>query len=248
MNLGGVVALSIPARDFLKDGITGMAPTELEDVQKRIEELRRRDPGLRIFGAGKHRYQNNRLSPAKITEFEDRIQTPLPPEFREFLLEIGMGAGPYYGIWNPETAYSEMRDVACDYEAETGRSIECAGEFPLTWDDALQIEERIRAGIDEPAAERDWPCSGCLPICDQGCTFWSVLVLTGDFTGHVWDLACFVAVSGEWMPARRPTGRADLGTSRSQLPRLPSPPTFLQWYEGWIDQSVADLAVCGAEG
>jgi hypothetical protein len=133
--------------------------------------------------------------------------------------------------------------LAQDYEAEQGDPVRPAAVFSLSANDLRDIEAKLASGDKSPAAERDWPCSGCLPICDQGCTFWSVLVLSGEFVGRVWDVACFTGHSGQWLPARRPPGWWEFGMPHPrELPRLPSPPTFSEWFSGWVERCLTDLA------
>lgn len=81
-----------------------------------------------------------------------------------------------------------------------------------------------------------------MPICEQGCTYWSVLILTGEFAGRVWDLDNSVGYCGEWKPAVRPPGWLELGLPhRRELPPLSRPPTFGEWFESWIEQCLTDL-------
>jgi hypothetical protein len=208
-----------------------------------LAELRRRDRRLKVFGASKHQYRSTPVAGAELAALEGALGVPLPPEYRDFLLRVGHGAGPYYGVWSPQESLSEIRSLAQEYEAEEGKPVCPAEAFPLTGADLRGIEARVAAGDKSPWAERDWPCGGCLPICHQGCTFWSVLVLTGEFVGRVWDVACFVGYSGEWLPARRPPGWWEFGMRHPrELPRLPNPPTFGEWFAGWVERSLTDLA------
>nr|WP_148087829.1 SMI1/KNR4 family protein [Gemmata obscuriglobus] len=165
---------------------------------------------------------------------EATLGVPLPTEYRRLMLELGHGAGPYYGLWSPGESLDEFLGRAQEYEAEEGRPVRPAGPFPLAAADLRDAEV-------SPAA-RDWPCDGCMPICHQGCTFWSVLVLTGEFAGRIWDVACFVGFSGEWLPARRPPGWWEFGMPHPrQLPPLPSPPTLTEWFAGWAERCLTDL-------
>jgi hypothetical protein len=159
------------------------------------------------------------------------------------LLRVGSGAGPYYGVWSPAEALFELRDMAQAYKAEMGETINPAALFPLTSEDLRRIEERRAAGIKEAWVERDWPCDGCLPICEQGCTFYSVLALTGEFAGRVFDVNNAVGYRGEWLPARRPPGWWNYGMPHPcELPPLSSPPTFGEWFSGWVERCRIDLA------
>jgi hypothetical protein len=209
---------------------------------EQLAELARRDPGYKVFGARKHQYRNTPVGEAVVRRLEAELGVPLPPEYREFLVDVGSGAGPYHGVWGPVEALSELRGLAQEYEAEEGKSVSPAATFPLLADDLRGIESRFAVGSKTPWAERDWPCSGCLPICEQGCTFWSVLALTGEFAGRVWDLNNAVGYCGEWLPARRPPGWWEFGMPHPrELPRLASPPTFGEWFAGWVERCLTDL-------
>ncbi|WP_162671383.1 SMI1/KNR4 family protein [Gemmata massiliana] len=165
---------------------------------------------------------------------ESALGVSLPAEYRDLMLQLGYGAGPYYGLWSPGKSLNEFRGWAQEYEAEEGRPVRPTDLFPLAADDLRDVEVR--------PVDRDWPCDGCIPICHQGCTFWSVLVLTGAFAGRVWDVACFAGFSGEWVPACRPPGWWDPGTPHpGQLPPLPRPPTLVEWFAGWTERCLTNL-------
>jgi hypothetical protein len=177
-----------------------------------------------------------------MTQFELRLGISLPEEYRNFLLELGFGAGPYYGIFSPEESLDQMHSLFLEYEAEEKRSLAFSALFPLTGRDLRDIEARAMAQDKSPWIVSDWPCSGCLPICHQGCTYWSILVLTGEFAGRVWDLANHIGFTGDWLPADRPLGLIKLDRSSSvELPRLRGLPTFGEWYSGWLERCEADL-------
>ena len=208
-----------------------------------LAELSRRDPDRKVFGARKHQYRSTPAEEADLRRVEGVLGVSLPAEYREFLLTVGSGAGPYYGVWGPAKALSELRGLAQDYEAEEGKAISPAAAFPLAVEDLRDIEARFAAGVEEVWVERDWPCDGCLPICEQGCTFYSVLALSGEFAGRVFDLNNAVGYRGEWLPARRPPGWWEFGMPHPrELPRLTRPPTFGEWFSGWVERCLIDLA------
>ncbi|HEY1064847.1 MAG TPA: SMI1/KNR4 family protein [Pirellulales bacterium] len=208
-----------------------------------LAELARLDPNRKVFGAAKHGYQCTRADHSDLLNLETALGTALPVEYRRFLLEVGYGAGPYYGIWNPAESLAELQSLAQDYEAEEGRPVRTTDAFPLSRNDADTFDETVGSDGGPVAIESEWPCGGCLPICHHGCTFWSVLVLRGEFVGRIWDVACFVGYSGEWAPGRRAPGWWEFGMPHPRkLPRLPSPPTFEEWYRGWIERCLTDLS------
>lgn len=211
-------------------------------MQERIAELRDLDGNHKVFGAKSHRYLSTPISDAEIEWLERELASTLPAEYREFLREVGYGAGPYYGLWSPKQALDEISDICRELAAEQGIQARPCDPFPLTDQDLRLIEEKIRLEDENLFAERPWPSSGCLPICHHGCTFWSVLVLKGQFAGCVWDVACYVGYEGLWVPAARPPGCREFGMPPPKpLAPLPSPPTFVQWFSGWLERCVADL-------
>ncbi len=160
-------------------------------------------------------------------DFERSIGVALPVGYREFLLQIGFGCGPYYGIWSPGEVLTEVESLSFGDEGVKRPS--SSNAFPL---------KEVSANIQN----QEWPSSGCIPICHHGCTFWSVLVLEGAFRGSVWDVACYVGIDGEWIPAQRPPGLIDFENSAlRELASLGSPPGFVEWVEGWIERCLVDL-------
>jgi hypothetical protein len=223
-------------------------------LHDQVARLRRLDHKYEVFGASKHRYQSTPESLTSVERCEAALGVPLPSDYREFVLEVGSGAGPYYGLWTLDEARSEVQDLAVGTKPRPACPIDPAAAFPATAGGLREGGAENAAGKDVVSRAKRWPCSGCLPIGDQGCTFWSVLVLTGEFTGRVWDLACFEGFSGEWLPARLPPGlsgsrrgryrllsRFRRPTDHRELPRLSRPPTFREWYVGWAERCLIDF-------
>jgi hypothetical protein len=72
---------------------------------------------------------------------------------------------------------------------------------------------------DDEDDDEDWPPGpGFLPIAHHGCGVFDVIVVTGEQRGLIWwcDM--------QWGPVYDPSGR--------QL-------SFLDWYERWLDESIA---------
>jgi hypothetical protein len=204
--------------------------------------LRRLDRERKVFGSAKHHYRSSPTPLEDIRDFEKNLGVELPTEYRDYLRRIGYGAGPYYGIWCPHEVLAELQGLARDFEADEGVCVRPSDPFPLTPAELGGIVGRLAVNSEAPWADQAWPCGGCIPICHQGCTYWSVLVLQGEFRGRVWDVACFAGYDGEWLPARRPPGWWELGMPHPKsLPDLPSPPTFIEWVSGWLERGLTDL-------
>jgi hypothetical protein len=101
----------------------------ISTIKQKLKELKRKDPGFRVFGASSHRYVNKgRLYEHEVRSFENRFNIQLPPEYREFILQIeNGGAGPYYGLESLEDGL--FQDL--DYRSKTDLT-NPGLEFPLT--------------------------------------------------------------------------------------------------------------------
>lgn len=184
-----------------------------------------------------------RVPIAELESIETALGVSLPQEYRDFLLSVGSGDRPYYGLWSPAKAFSELRELAEEYEQDEGRRIHAAAPFPITSVDLDDIDTRLTAGAASVWIEREWPCDGCLPIGEQGCTLYFVLVLAGELRGTVFDCNHMIGYTAEWLPARRPAGIVKLGFNALELPRMPRPVTFRQWVEGWVERCQWDLGL-----
>jgi uncharacterized protein (TIGR02996 family) len=88
--------------------------------------------------------------------------------------------------------------------------------FPITNEQTRDIIARQRQEYYRP--ELDYPLPGCLELADAGCGIVAVLVVVGEQRGTVW-------YGGDGLsPCASPDGRQA---------------NFLQWYESWLDHSLA---------
>lgn len=197
----------------------------MQKVPQIIETIRVHDRELEVFGAKKHQYLLSRVAEQELLEFEQLIGIRLPKEYRTFLFDNGCGAGPYYGLMSPHDIREELDPVWIDCKNEGLAPPSPAGHFPI-----------IALPGNEPGYA-PFPCSGTIPIADQGCTSCTVLVTSGIFEGTVWDVNYF-RPKAEYKPACCPPG---LVWPSGPVTRLPIPPTFLQWYDGWVARCLADL-------
>jgi hypothetical protein len=212
----------------------------VEGVRRHLERLSTLDRPLKVFGANLHRYRSQPASVVELDDLERALGVTLPAGYRRFLLSVGYGAGPYYGLWSPDQVLEDYDGLREEHEEEFGRPVRADLSFPLGWADAEAMAPR--AG--EPhAGWRDltYPADGCVPICHQGCTFWSVLVTAGELAGTVWDVTCYAGFDGQWSPARRAPGLLVGKDEYRPLPPLPAPPTFMEWYDGWLERALFDL-------
>jgi hypothetical protein len=182
------------------------------------------------------------VSESDVATCEQELGCALPEDFRRFLMEVGAGAGPYYGVWGLQPSVAWLQHLAAELVTEEGIEIKPSQPFPLTGEHLRDIEGKIRAQSNHPWAAATYPNHGFLPICHQGCTFWSVLVLEGEFAGKMWDVGNHTAQRGQWRPARRhPDFLFSRDPARKALPPLPATPTFVDWYSGWLERCLLDL-------
>ena len=191
---------------------------KLNSAEPTVSSLRSSDRKRDVFGASRHNYDGFPVSRASLCLLEARCGVGLPATYIHHLSTIGFVVGPYYGLSSPE-----------DVVVELARFVP-ASPFRFSAEDFHATGETK----NPPSQTCDFPVHGCIPIGDQGCGHQSLLVVCGPHQGSVWDL-----IEGEISPARRPAGFVI--RPRITLPPLPIPPTFTEWYVGWIEQAVADL-------
>ena len=217
-----------------------MTPSSADasSLRSRLDELRTLDPGPapRIFGASHHGYTSHPTAPEELAALERRLGVRLAADYRAFLLEIGWGAGPYYGLWSPAAILAEYEGLTRDMEIETNVMVQAADPFPFG---PADIQDLL--GNPDGALHATWPASGAIPIGHQGCTFWSALVTTGPLAGTVWDAGCIEYWDGNWAPARTPPGWL-AGPEGPWTQRQLSPlPSFREWFDLWLEVACAQL-------
>lgn len=157
------------------------------------------------FGSSGHRWRSYPMPEDKIVEFETKYGIALPEEYRAFIKEIGLGAGPFYGL-------HDLTNWLCDDETEEGElnflnspclilPTMCGGREYTGWDEKLE----------DTGVHPDRVYQGILSIVSQGCTYLSGIIITGPHRGTILNL--------------------DLDR---QVPQWVNP-SFLDWYEKWLD-------------
>ena len=210
----------------------------ITEIQRKLALLAEADPELRLFGAQRHKYALLPcLDEAQARLIEETHSIDLPADYRRFLLELGNGgAGPYLGL-NPLEGSFPTRMLAKEPDlmskpfpltAPLYVMQECLGSTTLD-----EYYERIET--DEPYYDKVRRCvsrfnkprysRGALMICDYGDAIEFLLVVKGKERGNIWidDRAH----DGGIFPLA-PETRTDLRTG------------FLEWYERWLDQALAE--------
>jgi hypothetical protein len=209
-------------------------------LAKIYREVAKRDRKLEVFGAEKHKYRPKKVSVDEIKEFELVIGCDLPGDYREFLLKIGSGVGPYYGLWSFDEIREELNSIYEDYEDEYNVRARPCDPFELE-ESAFKVgqswELKKPVLVDAPKNP-----GGFLPICHQGCEYLTVMVLSGSLRGKVFETSAFASINSQWLSANRAPGIVPRPKAeRCRLPKLPLCPSFSDWFVGWTQNAFRDL-------
>jgi hypothetical protein len=196
-----------------------MLDAALDRIAEKVRQARERD--LRPFGAESSgiRPLNPPLAEHEVAAVEARLGIALPADYLRFITRIGDGgAGPAFGLWRLS---SELRELQADAHPEL-----LATPFPhvASWNpdkdpEVIAFWRRADAG-EVSEADEDMQglreAAGTLPICDEGCGYTHLLVVTGPTRGTIWIDSRGADAGFLWIKA-----------------------TFLEWYERWIDDVLA---------
>ena len=207
-------------------------------LAERYKEVAKRDRKFKVFGAEKHKYRHKKVSVDEIKEFELVIGCDLPEDYRQFLLDVGTGVGPYYGLWSFDEIREELNSIYEDYQDEYNvRARPC---------DPFELEESMfstRISLKDDSEMMDAPRNpgGFLPICHQGCEYLSVLVMSGMLRGQIFETSAFASIHSQWMTAKRPPGIVPRPKTARPLPTFSHDPSFSRWFRAWTENALNDL-------
>lgn len=148
--------------------------------------------------------------------FEEQYGILLPPEYRTFITSVGSsGVGPYYRLLSLAQATDHLN---CGDEATCKQKL--GGIFPLS-DKVYKDDWLVEVGGENWKERRytlqSWdPYQGTMAICDQGCSYYAVLVLNGPQLGAIWNIELHLSP-----PKRAPYSG------------------FLDYYEDWVDRMLS---------
>lgn len=201
-----------------------MYTQQLQRIKTKLEQLANIDAGFSLFGADDHGYE---LEPVKTSEeisaLESAWRIRFPEDYKAFLMEIGAGgAGPYYGLEKPEDGIY----VDLDYKNLPN---DISGVFPYTeeWNPEVDWYEDDVDEAECEAKEEEYfgeqHSAGMLRISNYGCGVTINLIVNGQSYGEIWvdDRANSNGIYPDHYFGNRD--------------RL----NFLDWYELWLDQSLA---------
>ncbi|QDU00362.1 putative lyase [Gimesia chilikensis] len=190
-----------------------MKSSHQEQIDRILEKLSQvRAQGLSCFGSDQHHFElNPPIQERLLLEFENEYRVRLPDEFRAFLLYAGNGgAGPYYGIAPLPIIRSKILDWPFEEPFEKVLDLPC----PLYF--------RMKQASDwESEFGKTDPYQGTMYIGTQGCSYYMLLIVTGEFRGRV------VYVNDD----------------DGSTPFITHEPDFLTWYERWLDELLAGYKI-----
>ncbi|MGX1808080.1 SMI1/KNR4 family protein [Nocardia sp. NPDC055321] len=210
-----------------------------DGVRERVAALGRANSS--VFGMQGHRFELEPvLSPGEVAELEAQIGTPLPADYRAFLLEVGAGgAGPSYGLfpvrrvdgrwcWDGDGAdLTELGRLAEPFPARGPDRELLAGlraEEPdeADFDDEDEFDLVYEAWDNRYTAVwwSDDLTAGAAAICHLGCAMRQWLVITGPHAGRIWS-----------------DDRVDGAEMTPLLDDSGAPMTFTRWYMSWLDEA-----------
>jgi hypothetical protein len=192
----------------------------LDTIRRKLDKLRDYDVEACAeldLGIRKHRFQVELpLSEAETSAFEEQWGIKLPADYRGFITTVGSsGAGPYYGLLPLAQATEHL-----NYDDEEMYKKTLGAPFLLS-NKTYQKDWLVEVGganwKERRYTAESWnPYQGAMAVCDQGCTYYTTIVLNGPLRGTIWNI--------------------DLALSPpSQAPY----PNFLDYYEGWLDRIIA---------
>lgn len=186
-------------------------------IKNKLDLLKSLDKDFSIFGSDKHKYISVKADISEIERFENKYSCLLPAEYREFLIEIGSGAGPSYGILSLEkiekyissamACYNQVVDPAAEFEIDN-EAVQAYFQR-----DSCSFENYIYDGFTMENL------SGIIPICYKGCTYYACIITNGIQSGAIWDM-------DEGVPAYL--------TPAAMTSNI----GFYDWYEQWLDLSL----------
>jgi len=197
---------------------------QIERIKYKLIIAKEADKDLKVFGAESHQYfLGTVISNDQILNFENEYNIELPEAYKTFLLHIGNGgisyqdsaAGPCYGIFPFGKNLNEFIEDPKQFLKEDCKLYpKMSAEF---WAELIENIENDTVSDEDFDIESGKIFSGILPVSSQGCTYYSALVLNGEFKGRI----------------------VNVDIDR-QKPYFVSELNFLDWYERWLDEIIPD--------
>ena len=212
----------------------------IEEIKGKLEELKRLDKRLEIFGASSHKYEfNEPLSMEELNQFEAKYKVTLPKDYKAFLNEVGNGgAGPYYGVYplkedlgDVENKF-ELLQFDFPHKEEWNLSDKIFTKFDEITGDDYEEED---GNFDEEIADffsnifwsnyyKDELTYGSIYISNYGCGLRFLFIISGEEKGKIWF-----------------DGRADRGGIYPEIDDKENHLDFSDWYIDWLNESILKI-------
>ncbi len=233
----------------------GVSTIPIDELKRKLERLSTLDRQRKVFGAYMHKYESHPVTEVELLLLEAALGVRLPEDYRQFLQVIGYGAGPYYGLLGPKQILDELRE----YASEGPEPLWSPGcPFPFSREQAEECFRIMGEHRDGSLVGRTWPVDGCIPICFEGCSYYSLIVTAGDLAGSIWSSSneglddefdelsqTFNDTYNRYTYNLAPQPPGDISLPGSWIPAwapaLSPEPTFLEWYNAWLDQCLLDF-------
>lgn len=206
---------------------------QLENIKNKLDELKQLDTDFEVFGSQKHNYTlNPTLSPEIIRQFDAKYKVNLPSGYVDFLTTLGNGgAGPFYGL----EPFENIVFDDLDYKIK-GSLLNPSKPFLHTEAWNLEFEPTVCEDENEKEYDRQYEeftnlyfdkehINGVIAICNYGCGIRINLVVNGKEYGNIWTDDR--GNDGGIYPTIQLGEKTKIG--------------FLDWYELWLDNSIADI-------
>jgi SMI1 / KNR4 family (SUKH-1) len=206
---------------------------QLNRISSKIVTLKNTDKDLTLFGSSHHQYKLNEIiSTEEITKFEQQYGITLPKDYVGFVTTLGNGgAGPYYGL-EPfgNSLFADLDNKSMDTLLNPSKpflhTVPWNLEFSTLFDHEINAEEYENEYVkfEEQYFDKE-QMNGAIAICNCGCASSINLIVHGQEYGNIWtdDRAGGMGILPSF----------ELG-NKDKI-------SFLDWYELWLDNSMALL-------
>jgi len=186
---------------------------QLQRIKEKLKKAGKCDSKYEIFGASEHHYKLNKINKEELDRILADNDFKLPEDFYQFLVSLGTGAGPYYGISKISKLLNgnDNMNPSKDCILYPKMSIE-------EWNNLIApiLDDNISDEEYDKAHERIM--GGLAYIGTQGCEYDMYIVLNGSHCGRVIYTDSFY---------------------ENQPFFFVYETTFLDWYERWLDEIIA---------
>lgn len=160
----------------------------IETLSAKLQELREADRKFVVFGASEHRYRTTPWSQPDIDRLSQKAGEDLPEELTLWLLNVGSGAGPDYGLALELDDTPVQRPVDGDLQGDFEQLIDVRVE---------DMQGLINEALSQPPDGKGFHAipavktraevggSGILSLGFAGCSFDYVMPLCGDLKGKI---------------------------------------------------------------